>query len=61
MKNFITLHRIDGKFAEGEVIVRISSIISVRAEDEESTWIELSNGNMFLVTELVSDIMEVIG
>jgi len=51
---FIKLSKIEG----ADIAVNVNHIVAVEVYGEESTWIELVNGNKFLVSELAEDILE---
>ena len=51
---FIKLTKIEG----ADIAVNVNHIVAVEVYGEESTWIELVNGNKFLVSELAEDILE---
>jgi len=51
---FIKLTKIEG----ADIAVNVNHIVAVEVYGEESTWIELVNGNKFLVSELAEDVLE---
>jgi len=51
---FIKLTKIEGN----DIAVNVNHIVVVEVYGEESTWIELVNGNKFLVSELAVEILE---
>ena len=51
---FIKLTKNEG----GDIVINVQHITSVEVCTNESTWVELVNGNKFLVYELADDILE---
>ena len=54
---FIKLTKIEGT----DIVINVQHITSIEICGEESTWVELVNGNKFLVYELADDILKNLG